>query len=321
MPEWQPLNSDMFVKNTTNLSPASAGRLLVVLTAVGWGVGWPMMKTVMHDWPPLFARGVAGVLAAAGLALAAVLHGDDLRPPRALIVRLVFAAAINVFAWMGFTALSLLWLHVAEAALLTFTMPIWATLLAWPLLGERPTLHSVIALCLGVAGLFSLIGTNLGDVAGKFPGIAFALCAAVLFAFGAVTSRRPLALPPVVLTAWQIGLGSTAMVAVGWLVERPEIGALSGPGVAAIAYMAIGPMALCYLAWFGAIRRIPATTASTGILLVPVVGAVSAAMILGEPLGLRQVVAFALTLTGVALALRGSAAGADPGDDRNERER
>jgi hypothetical protein len=54
MPEWQPLNSDMFVKNTTNLSPASAGRLLVVLTAVGWGVGWPMMKTVMHDWPPLY---------------------------------------------------------------------------------------------------------------------------------------------------------------------------------------------------------------------------------------------------------------------------
>jgi drug/metabolite transporter (DMT)-like permease len=147
----------------------------------------------------------------------------------------------------------------------------------------------------------------------KLPGAAFALLAAILFAFGAVTSRRPIPLPPIVLTAWLIGLGSVAMVLVGWAVERPEIGRLSGAGLGAIAYMAIGPMALCYLAWFGAIKRIPTTTASTGILLVPVIGAVSAAMILGEPLGTRQFIAFALTLTGVALALRGSAPAAQSG--------
>ena len=63
---------------------------------------------------------------------------------------------------MGFTALALLWLTVAQAALLTFSMPIWATLLAWPILGERPRLRSVIALCLGVAGLVLLMGANLG---------------------------------------------------------------------------------------------------------------------------------------------------------------
>ena len=63
-------------------------------------------------------------------------------------------------------------------------------------------------------------------------------------------------------------------------------------------------MALRYLAWFGAIKRIPATSASTGLLLVPVVGAVSAAIVLGEPLGFRELSAFALTLGGVALELR-----------------
>jgi drug/metabolite transporter (DMT)-like permease len=63
---------------------------------------------------------------------------------------------------MGFTALALLWLTVAQAALLTFTMPIWATLLAWPILGERARLRRVIPLCLGVAGLVLLMGENLG---------------------------------------------------------------------------------------------------------------------------------------------------------------
>jgi drug/metabolite transporter (DMT)-like permease len=40
------------------------------------------------------------------------------------------------------------------------------------------------------------------------------------------------------------------------------------------------------------------------MLLVPVIGVVSAAVILGEPLGLREVSAMALTLGGVTLALQ-----------------
>ena len=87
-------------------------------------------------------------------------------------------------------------------------------------------------------------------------------------------------------------------------MESPELESLSGAGAAAVAYLAVGPMALCYLAWFGAIKRIPTATASTGILLVPVIGAISAAVVFGEPLGVREVSAFALTLGGVALALQ-----------------
>jgi drug/metabolite transporter (DMT)-like permease len=40
------------------------------------------------------------------------------------------------------------------------------------------------------------------------------------------------------------------------------------------------------------------------MLLVPAFAIVAAAIILGEPLGLRQVSAIALTLAGVALAMR-----------------
>ena len=117
----------------------------MVATAVGWGLGWPMMKIAMHDWPPLFARGCAGLAAALGLAIIAVVRGQNLLPSRSLAPRLALGAVTNVFAPMGFTALALLWLTVAQAALLTFSMPIWAMLLAWPILGERPRLRSVIA--------------------------------------------------------------------------------------------------------------------------------------------------------------------------------
>ncbi len=278
---------------------------MVLATAFGWGVGWPMTKIALQDWPPLFVRGTAGMAAAVGLGLIALLRGEDLLPPVRLLPRLALSSLINVFAWAGFTALSLLWLHVAEAALLTFSMPLWTTLLAWPLLGERPTSRGLLALLLGFGGLVLLMGVHPEDLAQRLPGVAFALSAAILFALGAITARRPLPLSPIVSTAWQIVFGCVPMIVIDCILSTPDLGALSLEGAGAMVYMAVGPMALCYFGWFGALKRVPATTAATGLLLVPVIGAASAAAILGEPLGLREAGAFLLTLSGVALALRG----------------
>ena len=71
-----------------------------------------------------------------------------------------------------------------------------------------------------------------------------------------------------------------------------------------MAYMTAVPMGLCYLTWFAALRRLPPATASMATLITPVVGVVAGAVTLGEPFGMKQVAALALTLGGVALALR-----------------
>jgi drug/metabolite transporter (DMT)-like permease len=188
-----------------------------------------------------------------------------------------------------------------------YTMPIWAMLLAWPMRGERPTRRGILALALGVLGLLVLFvrpGFDLTE--GKLLGIALTLAAAVLFAFGTVGIRQPSSLPPLALTAWQVGLGCLPMVALGLLFERPDLTALSPGGWAAMAYMTVVPMGACYLSWFAALGRVPAATASTTTLLVPVIGVVSAALALGESLGPREVGAVALTLGGVFLAMRHS---------------
>jgi drug/metabolite transporter (DMT)-like permease len=75
-------------------------------------------------------------------------------------------------------------------------------------------------------------------------------------------------------------------------------------GWAGMAYMTVVPMGLCYLTWFAASRRLAPSTAATGMLLVPLVGVLSAAPIVGESLGLREIAALVLTLAGVFLALR-----------------
>jgi drug/metabolite transporter (DMT)-like permease len=158
---------------------------------------------------------------------------------------------------------------------------------------------------LGSAGVVVLLsGQEAAFGAGQLWGVLFSLGAAVLFALGAVLNRSPLPIPFVVSTAWQVGLGCVPLALLGLAFEHPHFSALTSAGAWIMIYMALVAMGVCYLTWFATLRFLPATTAATGMLSVPVFGVLSAAIMLGESFGIREVVALALTLSGVALALR-----------------
>jgi drug/metabolite transporter (DMT)-like permease len=286
---------------------APLGFLCLLVTSVGWGLNWPAMKVLLGELPPLFARGAAGSVAGVACAIAAVLAGHSLAVPRPLVGRVVAAAALNVFAWMGFATVAMRWLSVGQCALLVYTMPVWATLLAWPIRGERPSPQAIAGLVLCMAGLWQLFGH--GGVPldhDQRVGAALALCSAILFALSTVALRPIVELRPVVSLAWQLSLGCLPMLAMGLAVEQPAVMRVSPTGWLLMLYMTAVPMGLCYLTWFAALRRLPPTTASLATLLTPVIGVVTAAFLLGEPLGLRELLALALTLAGIALALRRS---------------
>lgn len=280
------------------------GLLLLAITAIGWGLNWPAIKFVLADWPPLFSRGVAGMIGASVLAAICVWRGESLRVSRSALPALALAAFTNVFSWMGFTTIAMKYLSVAECALLVYTMPIWVTLLSWPLLGIRLTSQSAFALLLGTAGLAILFsGKGLDFTAGKTTGIALSLIAAILFALGSILNKKNLPLGPYALVTWQVALACVPMTIIGLLFEHPEFVALQGPGWYSLFYMALIPMALCYVTWFATLRFLPAPTAAIGTLAVPVIGVVSAAIMLGEALGVREAAAVTLTIAGVWLAL------------------
>ena len=286
-------------------SATTFGFVCLLVTSLGWGLNWPAMKVILAQLPPLFARGTAGSVAGLACALAAVLLGQSLVVPRPLIGRVVAAAALNVFAWMGFATVAMRWLSVGQCALLVYTMPVWATLLAWPIRGERPSLRAIAGLALCMAGLWQLFGSGGFHLDREQQvGAVLALGSAVLFALSTVALRPLIELRPLASLAWQLSLGCLPMVALGLAFEHPAIANVSPTAWALMLYMTAVPMGLCYMTWFAALRRLPPTTASLATLLTPVIGVVSAALVLGEPLGTRELVAFTLTLAGVALALR-----------------
>ena len=283
-----------------------AGLMFLAITSVGWGFNWPVTKYLLGELPPLILRGSTGVVGAALLAGLAVLSGQSLRVPRELWPRLVLAAILNVACWMVLMGLALLWLPASEAALIAYTMPVWASILAWPILGERPNLLRVISLVMAFAGLAAIMGGNgFAASMAKLPGIIMALGGAIGFAVGTVLAKKlPLHLPPLTAAAWQIGIGCLPIVIVGLLIEKADVAAITDLGWILLVYSTVIQFCVAYVSWFAALARLPASVAAIGTMAVPVIGVVASAVALHEPLGPGQIAALVFTLAGVVLATR-----------------
>jgi drug/metabolite transporter (DMT)-like permease len=283
---------------------APAGLLFLAVTSIGWGFNWPITKFLLAHLPPLTLRGATGVVGASLLAGLAILRRQTLHVPRELWPRLVLAAFLNVGCWMVLMGFALLWLPASEAALIAYTMPVWASILAWPILGERPNLLRVISLVMAFAGLSAILGGNgFAASLSKLPGIIMALGGALGFAAGAVLAKKlPINLPPVSAAAWQIGIGCLPVAIAGLLIEKADVGGLSGVGWVLLTYATVIQFCVAYVCWFAALARLPASVAAIGTMAVPVIGVVVSAIALHEPLGIGQIAALLFTLAGVVLA-------------------
>jgi drug/metabolite transporter (DMT)-like permease len=288
------------------LSARTEGLGLVLFTAVSWGLTWPQTKYLIGLIPPFTARGACGVLGFLFAFAVAILRRESVWPPVDQWPRLVLYAMLNYGLFIVLTTQSLVGLKASEAVTITYTLPVWASLLAWPMLGERLTVSKIVALVLALGGVALLVGADSAEATWqKVPFALMALAAAVLFGLATVLAKKhPLRLPPATSVAWQAMFGMMPVVALA-MFETPDWGRMTPLGWGAIAYISTLPLTIAYLAWFRALRIVPASMAATTVLVSPIVGVLGSGLLLGETFSPRQIVGLVMALAGVALAARG----------------
>jgi drug/metabolite transporter (DMT)-like permease len=283
----------------------SEGIALVLFTACSWGLTWPQSKFLLTMLPPFSMRALCGLLGCGFAFLVALARRERIWPPADQWPRLLVFSMLNYGLFIVLTTQSLVWLKASEAVVITYTLPVWASLLAWPMLGERPNAAKVVALVLALSGVALLVGADPASArAEELPGVALGFAAAMLFGLGTVIAKKqPIRMPPTASVAWQALLGMALVVSLA-AFERPDFGRVTTGGWISVAYISTVPMTVAYLAWFRALRMVPASTAATTVLMSPVVGVIGSGVLLGETFGPRQIVALVMTLSGVALAAR-----------------
>ncbi|HEV7338811.1 MAG TPA: DMT family transporter [Bosea sp. (in: a-proteobacteria)] len=276
----------------------SRSLLLVPLLGLLWGFNWPAVRISLTEIAPWTLRAAGMTFAGLVLVAVALARGIPLAVPREQWPRLIIAGFLSIAAFNILLAFAQLMAPTSRAAILTFTMPIWATLLALPILGERFDRRRLLGLGLGISGLVCL-GLPLIRSGQLSPGLALALLAALSWALGTIVTKRwPVAAPALTIAAWQLLVGGAA-AGLGMLVfEGLPVPKLLSPKVAAaLSFHILGAQALAYFLWFVVVARLPAGIASLGTLMVPAVGVLGSVLLLGERptttdwLGLALVVA------------------------------
>ena len=164
----------------TQLPVTYLAALALTFNAFVWGVSWwPFRELQSHGLHPLWATALVYVFAVICLTLVKPAAWRDLRRPSSLWLLFLAAGLTNVgFNWAVTIG------DVVRVVLLFYLMPGWVVLLAWPLLGERPTMGSLLRLGLAITGVVIVLKTpespwpvpeSLADWLAILGGFSFAL--------------------------------------------------------------------------------------------------------------------------------------------------
>lgn len=281
---------------------ASGHTAMFVAVTLLWGLNWPAMKLAVHGFEPWTFRSIVLVFGALTLFAIARALGQSIALPRRLWPAILLPAA-TVTGWHMFSAFGLLHLGGGRAVIIAFTMPLWAALLATWWLHERLEPRRLIALVAGLAGLGLLLVDDLASVQAAPVGLLLMLAAALSWAVGTVAIKSvDWGTSAIVLTAWQLALGAVPIVGF-WLWQGAKLDLTSPDAGAwfALAYTTFVAMVFCYCAHVYLVTVLPATVAAIGIMAMPLVGLLGSAWLLGEPVGVPELLALAFVVGGQAV--------------------
>jgi drug/metabolite transporter (DMT)-like permease len=287
---------------------------MLVLLCVIWGITWPIMKIALDGLPPFTMRTISTALAAPTLYLVCVVSGRSLRLPNAKsFAHVVVASLLNIVFFTLLIAFGQLVASTSRVAILAYTVPIWSLILAWPFLGERPSLMQVIALGLCGVGLAVLIYPLAAS--GIPLGLLLALAAGLSWAAGTVYLKwARIDADPVGVACWQLIIAFVVFaVSVFWFAGGLQLGGATVRSLLATAFVGVMGGGIAYGLWFAIVPRLPAVTSSLAVLGSPVIGVLSSMAILGEMPTASDIIGFALIFAASACALLGRPPAVKPG--------
>ena len=277
--------------------PQRGAVLALLATIVLWAYSWVVMKQVLAHAGPFDFAALRYLLGAAVLFAAMLATGRSLQPPPWRPTVLI--GVCQTAAFQGLEQYALMSGGAGHVALLAYTMPFWAVLLAWLLLGDRPTARHWLGLALAALGLLCII--EPWHALGSALSTTLAIAGGLAWAGGTVLSKRLFRQHPVPvlsLTAWQMLAGGVVLGVVALAVPQRSIAWTPG-FIAGLAYSVVLASAVAWWLWSIVLQRLSTTVASVSSLGVPVVCVMLAWLILHERPAPMEWLGIALVMLGL----------------------
>jgi drug/metabolite transporter (DMT)-like permease len=275
-----------------------------MLLTLFWGVNWPVMKFGVAQLPPLYFRSIC---LAGGLAVIwawARATGVPLAVPPGGWPTILKLAVPNMIVWHLLAIVAVKMLPSGRAAILGYTMPVWAVVFGLLFFKERPLPRHWIGVLAAFAGTVLLLSSEFTTLAGAPLGTVLMLVAAASWGYGTHLMRRHLTgMPIIALTFWMLAFTVAAMIPASAVLEAAHWRQPTRLEWASIIYNMVLAVAFCHVVWSMLARKLPPAASGLSVMMIPVLGVFSGMWILGEQPLWQDYAALVLILAALSTVL------------------
>ncbi len=268
--------------------------LICAIAPVSWGATYFVTRHFLPDGAPLWSAALRAL--PAGVILLAVARR---LPSGSWWWRSLVLGLLNFGAFFVLVYLAAQLLPTSVAASVMALAPVALSMLAIPLLRQRPTAYMLIGAVLGVVGVGLLVGLGASRIDPL--GVAISLLALLLSSLGAILATKWRDdLPLVATTSWQLVAGGLMLLVAAIVVEGAPP-AMTSTSVLAYGAISLVATAIAFLCWFAGLRHLPAGTVGIIGLLNPVTGVLLGVLLAAETLSVSQCLGLALVAAALLL--------------------
>jgi O-acetylserine/cysteine efflux transporter len=286
------------------MKPADLG--IVIFVMVVWGLNFVVGKWGIAQFPPIFMIGLR-------FAVVALMLVPFVKVPReklGWILMLSFTLGCVHFSLM-FTGLRDL--DAAAAAIAIQIQVPFAALIAAIFLDDKLGWRRTLGMALAFAGVVIMAGEP--RVSGSLWPLFLVIAGSFMWAVSNVQIKQLGPVDGFALNAYLGLFAAPQLFIASAFLEEGQIQAVVNAdwvGWFVIFYMAVLVTIVSYAMWYRLLRRYTVNQAMPFTLLVPIIGVLSAALFLDEPLTWRVLLGGAATIAGVAVIVLRRPRLADP---------
>ena len=278
--------------------------LMILIVTLSWGMNYPIMKYVVTHFPPVSFRALTFMLGCLSLG-AYVWHARESLyvPPQERWLTFKLSLG-NMVLWHLGLVLGLTLLKSGRTAIIGYTMPVWALLASVIFFKAQFTWRTSLGVVLSLSATYFLAKEEMSHFAGQPLGLAVTLGAAIAWGTGnAMIKHSKLSISSISLTFWMLCSGMLLFSLISVVFERAAWRWPHGVEWLAIVYGGVVTFAISYVAWFRVARKLTPVTSGLSIMLVPVVGLMGGAWMLGESIAQSDLYALGLILAAMTVVL------------------
>ncbi len=282
-------------------------RVWIALAAVYviWGSTYLGIEVAGRTIPPLLMLSARFLIAGALLYALAIRRGERVTDrPRLVHWRTAFVVGgALLFLGNGGVALAVRDVPTGTVALIVGSIPLWFALFDRLFNGVRLAPVAIVGLVAGFGGIAILVEGNTGG--GRLTGVVVVLVGSLAWALGTLYARgAPMPRRPLVAAAMQMLAGGLLLGLTGLALGEGSdlhVSAISAESLFSLAYLILAGSFLGFTAYVWLVANAPLALVGTYAYVNPVVAVLLGALLVGEPFGLRLVLAGGLVIAAVGL--------------------